>query len=183
MAVLDAPVAGAVGETLGLKLDALGLMRASIRKLLPGGFAVDLLLGDAERALLAARIDWLKRRHAQTVDERRQSRRWLPHDPHSTLILVGGVELRCFLADVSVSGAAVSADIAPSIGDPVVVGAVLARAVRRTEAGFAVQFLEEQKRETVEKLLAPPAESRHDMLVELLAAAERAIAHQAGHAP
>jgi len=176
MAVLDAPVAGAVGETLGLKLDTLGLMRASIKRLLPGGFAVDLLLDEAERPHLAARIDWLKRRHVQAVDERRHARRWLPHDPHSMLILVGGVELPCFIADVSVTGAAISADTAPAIGAPVVVGAVLARTVRRTEGGFAVHFLGEQKRDTVEQLLAPPPEDRHDMLVSLLAAAEKAFA-------
>lgn len=175
MAVLQAPVAGAVGESLGLKLDVLGLMRASINRLLPGGFAVDLLLSEPDRALLAARLDWLKRRQLQAVDERRHARRWLPHDPHSVLILAGGVELPCFIADVSVSGAAVSADAAPAIGEPVVVGAVLARTVRRTEGGFAVQFLEEQKRSAVEQLLAPPPQSRHDMLVELLEAAEKAV--------
>lgn len=179
MAVLEAPVAGAIGESLGLKLDALGLMRASIQRTIPGGFVVDLVMSPAERSRLAARIDWLKRRHLQAVDDRRHARRWLPHDPHTTLIMTGGVDLPCFIADVSTSGAAVSADIAPEIGEPVVLGAVLARTVRRTEGGFAVQFLEEQHREVVEHMLAPPPASQHDALASLLAAVERGGAERA----
>ncbi|HVW92826.1 MAG TPA: PilZ domain-containing protein [Devosia sp.] len=169
-AVLEAPVGGAMGESLGLKLDALGLMRANIRRPLRGGFVVDLVMSPAERGRLAARIDWLKRRHLQAVDERRRARRWLPHDPHSMLMLAGGVDLPCFIADISTSGAAVSADIAPEIGEPVVLGAVLARTVRRTEGGFAVQFLQEQHREIVEQMLSPPPASQRDRLAGMLAA-------------
>ena len=59
---------------------------------------------------------------------------------------------------MSVSGAAVSADLEPEIGEPLAVGKVVCRVVRRLEVGFAVQFVNEQNVETVEEMLRAPDE-------------------------
>jgi hypothetical protein len=59
----------------------------------------------------------------------------------------------CFIIDMSVSGAAVSADVQPEVGTPLAVGACIGRVVRHLELGFAVKFIEEQPREHLEKLV------------------------------
>jgi hypothetical protein len=43
---------------------------------------------------------------------------------------------------MSVSGAAVSADIIPEMGMPLAVGTVVGRVVRQFAGGFAIQFIE-----------------------------------------
>jgi hypothetical protein len=59
----------------------------------------------------------------------------------------------CFVVDISVSGAAVSADIVPRIGTVLAVGKVVGRVVRNIQGGFAVQFVEAQDRQEVEALV------------------------------
>jgi hypothetical protein len=59
----------------------------------------------------------------------------------------------CFVIDISVSGAAVSADISPEIGTPLAVGWVVGRVVRFVPGGFAVRFVELQDRQAVEALV------------------------------
>jgi hypothetical protein len=175
MAVLQAPRIGEIGESLALKLNEIGMLRATISRRTPDGFVVDLLVSDAERAALAGRIDWMKRRHLHAITDRRENRRWLPRNPHSSMILAGGRQVDCFVVDVSASGAAISADVLPALGHPVVVGALLAKVVRHLECGFAVQFLTVQEPRQVEAQLMPPAEERSDLLAGTLEAAEAAI--------
>ncbi len=180
MAVLQAPVPGAVGETVGLKLDTLGLLKASIQRLTDDGFVVELLLDDADRATLLARIGWLKRHHAQAATERRQSKRWLPRTSQSSLLLSGRRQLGCFVIDVSTTGAAVSADTLLAVSQPVAVGNLLARVVRPIEYGFAVEFVTEQTAAGVEAALVPPGDERREALMRLLDAAAAAAAQAAG---
>jgi hypothetical protein len=52
---------------------------------------------------------------------------------------------------MSISGAAVSADISPAIGTPLAVGKIVGRVVRHFVGGFAVQFVELQDLETLEQ--------------------------------
>jgi hypothetical protein len=183
MAVLQAPVKGTVGEPLALRLDVLGLLRATVSRLTPDGFVVDLVLRDQEAATLARRIDWLRRRHLQAVPEMRRAKRWLPRDSHSSLILGDKRQVDCFIIDVSTSGAAVSADAAPALGELVVVGSVFGKVVRRLDYGFAVQFLRLQEAQRIEVLLAPQGEHNRELLAEALAHAEAAVVAAADAGP
>lgn len=178
MAVLQAPLRGAIGEALALRFDALGLIKAVINRHTADGFIVDLRTTESEQAVLAARIDWLKRRALESIEDRRRNKRWMPRDPRSTLILPGKKTLECFVMDISVSGVAISADLMPTIGQPLAVGAVLGRVVRRLDFGFAVQFLLPQDRETVEAHLASVKDGNMDLLAQSLNAAEAALAAQ-----
>ncbi|MEO8882795.1 MAG: PilZ domain-containing protein, partial [Devosia sp.] len=117
---------------------------------------------------------WLKQKHLKSLPDRREAKRWLPRDSHSSLILPDKREIDCFIIDVSASGAAVSADVMPAMGHPVVVGTVLARVVRALEYGFAVQFLTPRDPQTVEPLLVPPKGSKRELLAQALAEAEAA---------
>jgi hypothetical protein len=176
MAVLQAPVKGEVGERAALKLDTLGLLRASINRVTPDGFVADLLLSRTEIAAIAGRIDWLKQKFLRSLPDRRESKRWLPRDSHSSLIMADRREVDCFIIDVSSTGVAVSADAMPDIGHPVVVGTVLGRVTRRLDAGFAVQFLSPHDPMKIESLLVPPRESKRDLLAQALAQAEASYA-------
>ena len=55
--------------------------------------------------------------------------------------------------DLSVLGAAVSANVTPPVGTVLAVGRVAARVVRHFAGAFAVRFVEAQNRETVESLV------------------------------
>jgi hypothetical protein len=179
LVVLEAPVKGQVGETLALKLDTLGLLKAQILRLYSNGFAATLILNEKEVETLAGRVDWLKQHFLKSLPDRRDGKRWLPRDSHSSLILADRQEIECFVIDVSTTGVAISADHTPELGHPIVVGAVLGRVIRRFDSGFAVQFLLPQPADRVEQLIAPVRENKRDLLAEALAAAEAMLAaHQ-----
>ena len=62
---------------------------------------------------------------------------------------------------MSASGVAVSAEVQPPIGMPLAVGACVGRVVRLLPDGFAVKFIEEQKRNDLERLVMRPPPQRY----------------------
>jgi hypothetical protein len=82
----------------------------------------------------------------------------MPRDPRSAVVLGGGDVLPCLVIDMSASGIAVSADYEPALGEPLAVGRMIGRVVRRLEVGFAVQFIEPLGLEVVEELMRAPEE-------------------------
>lgn len=79
--------------------------------------------------------------------------RTVPTNPYSKMILPDGRVASCFVLDLSVSGAAISADTVPEIGTVLAIGSFVGRIVRHFDSGFAVQFVERQNRDTVEAML------------------------------
>jgi hypothetical protein len=154
---VTAPVSGAVRERLTAHIDGIGLIAGNVARLIPDGFVFDVDATADERTALAARIGWLKRKRFNAEEDRREHRRFLPRDARSIVTLADGRVLKCVLIDVSRSGAAVSADLVPVVGDRVVVGSLPARVIRPLKVGFAVQFDEIQVADQVERLLAPGA--------------------------
>ena len=84
------------------------------------------------------------------MPDQRADARFEPIKPYSRLILRDGTVMMCFVVDLSVSGAAVSAETVPEIGTVVAVGRVIGRVVRHFDGGFSVKFVELQSRESVE---------------------------------
>src|SRR3569832_117018 len=82
----------------------------------------------------------------------------MPREPRSAVALANGDVLPCLEIDMSASGAAVSADHAPEIGEPLAIGREVSRAARMLEVGFAVQFVNLLELEDVEELLRAPDE-------------------------
>lgn len=156
--VLMAPVIGQVGEAVSLAFQDLGIIRGVVARQLDGGFAVEIRCTDAERAALGGRIQWLKRKVARAVDDRREHRRVLPREPRATLMLDSG-PVECLIIDMSRSGVAVSADVVVPLGSLVSLGAVSGKVVRYVEAGFAVQFDELQAIDQLEVLLKANGEA------------------------
>lgn len=167
-AVINAPVAGAPGEALTVTFQGLGILRGRVARAVDGGFVAGFDCTDTERALLASRIDWLKRRALKTVSDRRAHKRVLPRETKSKLVLGDGTKYDCFIIDMSQSGVAVSADVLPPLGALAGVGAVPGRVVRYVDAGFAVQFAELQELGQLEALLTLKTSQNRSLAAERL---------------
>ena len=153
-----APVPGQVGEGITANFEPFGMLRGNITRLVDGGFGMEIVACADECARLATRIEWFKRRTFAGLTDKRRHRRFMPREPRSAVVLHDGTLLPCLVIDMSGSGAAVSADYEPAIGEPLAVGKALGRVVRKLDAGFALQFLEPFEIEIVEEMLRAPDE-------------------------
>lgn len=176
--VAAAPVPGAVGERITVNFEPFGTIRGAIARHIDDGFVMDVECGDDERAKLASKIDWYKRRTFAGVGDKRQHRRFMPREPRSAIVLSSGTVVPCLVIDLSAAGAAVSADHNPKVGEALAIGRVVARVVRVLEVGFAVQFVEAQEQEIVEELLRAPEEWNRAMRI-MEAEADAAMAADA----
>jgi hypothetical protein len=59
----------------------------------------------------------------------------------------------CFVFDMSVSGAAVSTELSPRLGDVLAVGKIVGRVVRVFPEGFAIRLIRLQDQDALERLL------------------------------
>lgn len=152
-AAITAPVVGAEGEWLTARFDGLGIVRGWIERVTRDGFVFQIVGSEEQRHTLAAKIDWLKKKSVRLEQDKREFKRFQPRDPRSTLALEAGTVVKCFVIDLSRSGAAVSAPCTVTMGDIVVLGVLRARVVRPLAVGFAVQFDERQDAAEVEALV------------------------------
>jgi hypothetical protein len=151
--VLAAPVAGAIGERVIAYFEEFGELNGAVIRVFDGGFAMKIVANLKDRAKFWDKLLWLKESQNLKVSDRRTHRRIIPQEPRSTLILSDGRILECFVIDMSASGAAVSADIVPSIGTPLAVGKVVGKVIRHFEDGFAVRFNEVQDLHRLERMI------------------------------
>jgi hypothetical protein len=150
---LAAPVKGKVGERVIAHIDRLGKLEGPISRLLEHGFVMSIAANPEERERLAAKLVWLENHKNHEVQDRRVDRRTMPGNPHSKMILADGRVESCLVLDLSVSGAAVSADTVPDIGTTLAVGSIVGRVVRHFVDGFAIQFVQRQQEGNVEAML------------------------------
>ena len=141
---LVAPVIGLPGERVVAYLDHIGRVEGQIVRLLPNGFAMTVSATVRKREKLAAQLTWLANRHALNLPEDRRHERILPKHPRTTLTLSNGIVHPCRVMDMSLSGAAVAAEVRVAIGSAVVLGRMQSRVVRQLEGGFGVEFMHEQ---------------------------------------
>jgi hypothetical protein len=150
-------IAAAVTAKAGVRatadIEQIGRVKGSITRVFELGFAMSIEASRQEREMLASRIDWIERNEDLAVRDQRAHSRFIPRRPLTLLTLADGSVVPCFVIDISVSGAAVSADISPEIGTPLAVGWVVGRVVRFVPGGFAVRFVELQDRQAVEALV------------------------------
>jgi hypothetical protein len=150
--VLAAPAKGNIGERVIVLLHHLGRVQGVVSHNFDQGFAMKIATTKEGRSILAARIAWLEaHKNKKTADHRRNGR-FMPTNTRSKLILANGRVEDCFVLDLSVTGASVSADTIPLVGTSVALGSVVGRVTRQFAGGFAVQFLEHQSRDSVEKM-------------------------------
>jgi len=154
--VFVAPVIGTRGEAVVAHFDEFGMLRGTVARSLPKGFVMNLSLTEAERDRLGSKIVWQKKRVHEQVPDKRDSKRMQPREPRTVLTLADGRQVPCFVIDISRSGVAVSADLAPAIGTPMALGKLVGRVVRHFDIGFALQFVQLYEREVLEAMMMPP---------------------------
>lgn len=147
------PVNGSIGERVIVQCDEFGRLEGAIIRTLDRGFVMKMVATDEDRAKFSAKIDWYEKNKNHEIPDSREHKRFVPKDPRSILVLADGAQLECFVIDMSISGAAVSADIKPAIGMPLAVGKVVGRVVRHLPEGFAVRFVELQDFDSLEQRL------------------------------
>jgi hypothetical protein len=150
--VLAAPAKGDIGERVIALLHHLGRVEGAVSHNYDQGFAMKIAMTKESRSILAARIAWLEAHKNKKTSERRSDYRFIPTNTRSKLILADGRVEDCFILDLSVTGASVSAHTIPIVGTSVAVGNVVGRVVRLFAGGFSVQFLEHQSRNSVEAM-------------------------------
>lgn len=158
MMVASAPVLGRIGEAVTAHYQPFGHVRGKIARHVEGGFVVEIDAAPHDRHRLASRIRWFKKRTFEGLSDKRAHLRFRPREPKSALVLHDGTVLPCLVIDLSCSGAAVSADHQPLIGEPVAIGKLVCRVVRTLDVGFAVRFVSPVVRETVEECVRAPDE-------------------------
>lgn len=159
--IVDVPVVGRVGDSITSYFGDFGTLQGRISDTVAGGFLLELAMDQAMRARMSNQLTWLEKRQKDvTIQDARKQARIVPSVPHSMLTFGDGSVHSCFVIDMSVSGAAVSADVAPDIGTPLAVGACVGRVVRHLPSGFAVQFVEPVNRNELERRISRPAPPR-----------------------
>ncbi len=154
---VEVPVVGKVGDQFASYFRDFGKFEGRITDKTSNSLLVELEMDRAQREQLANKLTWLenKLKNPQMPDARRAPR-VIPASPHSTLALADGSIHKCFVIDMSASGVAVSAELQPSIGTPLAVGACIGRVVRLLPNGFAVEFLELQNPNNLDRLIIRP---------------------------
>ena len=150
--MVDAPVTGKIGDRLTSYFGDFGNLEGRISDIQSGEFLLELSMSGVMRQKMSDKLSWLEKRQKDlSVQDVRRQARIVPANPHTRLTLADGTIHECFVIDVSVSGAAVSAELQPEIGTPLAVGACVGRVVRHLPSGFAVQFVEPLTRADLER--------------------------------
>jgi hypothetical protein len=157
---LASAVSGKVGDRVIAEIEHLGKLKGSIMRVLERGFIMNIIATAEEREKLATKIEWLGKFKDHDEGDRRAQRRFAPANPYSQIMLPDGSTQTCLVVDLSVTGAALSAEAVPDIGTVLAVGKVVGRVVRHFEGGFAVEFTERQSPDEIEKKLLPNLLSR-----------------------
>lgn len=153
--ILDVPVVGRIGDTVTCYFADFGKLTGAIADAVEDSFLLDISMTLANRRKMSDQLTWLEKKQSDpNVKDVRKDTRIIPVVPHSTVTMSDGSVHRCFVIDASVSGVAVSADVQPPVGTPLAVGACVGRVVRTLPDGFAIQFVEAQKRHELERLIA-----------------------------
>ena len=146
--IVDVPVVGKVGERVTSYFQDFGEFDCTISATMKTGFLMELEMTRPRRAWMSEKLTWLEKRQKDlSIKEFRRDARFVPQVAHTFLTVADGQTHPCFIIDVSTAGVAVSAEYDPPVGTPLAVGACIGRVIRKFSDGFAVKFVEKQRRE------------------------------------
>ncbi len=155
--LVEVPVVGKIGSSITSYFSDFGKLEGVISDTASGAFLLELEMTRPMREKLANMLTWLEKKLKDPrLPDVRKDARIIPANPHSTLIRADGSTHSCFIIDMSVAGAAVSAEVQPPVGMPLAIGACIGRVVRPLPNGFAVKFVERQNRNDLYRLIARP---------------------------
>jgi hypothetical protein len=184
--MVDVPVVGRLGDSISSYFGDFGKLEGRITDTLAGSFLLELDMSAEMRRRMADQLSWLEKKLKDPgLRDERKHARIVPASPHSTLTFGDGATRSCFVIDMSVSGAAISADVQPELGTPLAVGSAVGRVVRHRQDGFAVKFVDPQKLDDLERrIIRRPAElGRRQVRASLRSHANRAAAEPAPAGP
>jgi hypothetical protein len=133
---------GRLGERVVVYVEHLGRIEGEIIRRASGWFAIEIHAADRKRERMADKIDWLMKREAEVVSERRFAER-IDMDYEQTVVRTSdGREFPAELVDVSIDGATVLVNSRIPVGVKVILGDQPAYVARRFAGGIAVVFEE-----------------------------------------
>jgi len=154
--MLACPVKGPVGDRAIAYFRDFGKLSGRIVRVLEGGFVMTLAMMEEARIRLATRLAWMEDQKNLDLHDKRLHARMVPREPFSMLTFADGSVLSCLVMDMSVTGAAISADVVPDVGTLLAVGRIAGRVCRHFPEGFAVEFLDDQDPAALDRLLLRP---------------------------
>jgi hypothetical protein len=121
-------------------IDEIGRLEAVTGEAVEGGFAVEFQISESRRERVESRIRSLQDAAADDdeIRHRRDPRQATGSASHITL--PDGRVYPCEVIDVSISGAAVKAEVLPALGTSLLLGKMRGRVVRYLENGVAMEF-------------------------------------------
>jgi hypothetical protein len=81
--------------------------------------------------------------------------------------LADGTIHACVVVNISASGVAVSSQLQPPIGTPLAIGAYIGRVIRLFSDGFAVKFIERQRRNDLTRLVLRASSTPDTILAQV----------------
>src|ERR1700693_2958417 len=156
--LVQVPVIGKLGSPITSYFSDFGKLEGVISDATSGAFLLELEMTRATREKFASKLTWLEKKLKDPrASDVRKNAHIVPANPHSTLILADGTTHNCFIIDMPIEAAAVSAEVQPPVGMPLAIGACIGRVVRLLPNGFAVKFVEQQNRGELDRRLVRPA--------------------------
>jgi len=152
--IVDVPVVGRIGDHITSHFGEFGEFEGTISDSQNGSILLELEMTPERRQWMADKLAWLeKTRRDPLIQDARKDARFVPQVSHTMLTMADGKVSTCFIIDMSATGVAVSSEFQPEIGTPLAVGSLVGRVVRIFETGFAVQFVEKQSLNDVNRLI------------------------------
>ena len=138
-------------ERVIVYLDNLGRLEGPVARLLDNGFAMRIDCTERKHEKLRSQIAWLKDHARFGVPNNRNHQRVEPRNKLSTVELPDGRSYPVEIIDISLSGAAVSCEVRPSLGTEITLGGMKGIVVRHFDEGMAIEFAIQQSMEQVER--------------------------------
>lgn len=131
-AVMATPERPEMGTPIIAYVQGFGRFEGKVSGYSSAGLHVEILANESQRQRLNQRINGIEMRRAPRVQLT---------DSQSTIVLEGGVEIRCRVCDISLTGAAIETDMRPAIGSTLIIGKMHGRVARHFEGGLGIEFL------------------------------------------
>lgn len=143
-----------MGQNIVAYLEEIGRVEAVSAVPIEGGFRVNFTLQGSRLERLQQRIKFLASRDPEAKDSRRHAR-YEPSEKVSQISLPDGRVYNCEVLDISISGAAISTEVMPSVGTYVMLGKMRGRVVRYLDQGVAIEFVKQLDRGQMPSISGP----------------------------
>jgi hypothetical protein len=129
-----------VGEHVIAYIEEIGRVEGDVTNADADSFLLMFTVPANKRDKIAAKLNWMQNRDEHGTPEMRRHTRHEPRDTNTVLTLPDGRSYECEILDISLSGAAIKAQVIPSIGTQVTLGKTKGTVTRIHECGVGIQF-------------------------------------------